>query len=95
MEPSTSPDNIDFTQVMDEQRENAAVGNSGTHLSDIISGSDQAIETVDLAADSSVEFRRMLEKSGSRYKILKLIAEGGFGRIFLAQDLILGNRKVA
>ena len=40
MEPSTSPDNIDFTQVMDEQRENAAVGNSGTHLSDIISGSD-------------------------------------------------------
>lgn len=94
MEPSTSPDNIDFTQVMDEQRENAAVGNSGTHLSDIISGSDQAIETVDLAADSSVEFRRMLEKSGSRYKILKLIAEGGFGRIFLAQDLILGRKVV-
>ena len=93
MEPSTSPDNIDFTQVMDEQRENAA-GNSGTHLSDIISGSDQAIETVDLAADTSVEFRRMLEKSGSRYKILKLIAEGGFGRIFLAQDLILGRKVV-
>lgn len=94
MEPSTSPDNIDFTQVMDEQRENAAAGNSGTHLSDIISGFDQAIETVDLAADSSVEFRRMLEKSGSRYKILKLIAEGGFGRIFLAQDLILGRKVV-
>ena len=85
---------IEFTQVMAERRETVVSGNSGTHLSDIIRDADQTIETVDLAVDPSVEFRRMLEKSGSRYKILKLIAEGGFGRIFLAQDLILGRKVV-
>ena len=94
MTSSTSSDKVEFTQVISKRPEGVSAGNSGTHLSDIIGGSDQVIETVDLAADPSVEFRRMLERSGSRYKILKLIAEGGFGRIFLAQDLILGRKVV-
>ena len=94
MTSSTSSDKVEFTQVISKRPEGVSAGNSGTHLSDIIGGSDQVIETVDLAADPSVEFRRMLERSGSRYKILKLIAEGGFGRVFLAQDLILGRKVV-
>lgn len=94
MAVSDSPDNIGSTQVMGGQWKSSAAGNSGTHLSDIIRSSEPVIDAEDLTADSSVEFRRMLEQSGSRYKILKLIAEGGFGRVFLAQDRILGRKVV-
>ena len=55
---------------------------------------EDAAGGVNIAADVSLEFRRKLDKSGNRYKLLKVIAEGGFGRIFLAEDLILGRLVV-
>ena len=67
---------------------------SGTHLSDVIDGAPVAIDQVNLEADPSPEFRRSLENTGKRYKILKMIAEGGFGKIFLAHDRVLGREVV-
>ena len=55
---------------------------------------DASAGGVNIAADVSLDFRRKLDKSGRHYKLLKVIAEGGFGRIFLAEDLILGRLVV-
>ena len=76
MASSTSSGKVEFTQVISKRQEGASAGNSGTHLSDIISGSDQAIETVDLAADSSVEFRSRLTNANRRCKCLKWLRCG-------------------
>ena len=83
---------IEHTLVMSDTSGTETGSKSGSLRSDIvIEGSHKTIETVDLNADSSLEFRRTLEKSGKRYQIKKMIAEGGFGRIFLAKDLVLGR----
>ena len=83
---------IEHTLVMSDTSGTETGSKSGSLRSDIvIEGSHKTIETVDLNADSSLEFRRTLEKSGKRYQIRKMIAEGGFGRIFLAKDLVLGR----
>ena len=80
---------IEHTLVMSDTSGTETGSKSGSQRSDIvIKGSHKTIETVDLNADSSLEFRRTLEKSGKRYQIKKMIAEGGFGRIFLAKDLV-------
>ena len=85
---------LDCTVVMDDARKNQTAMRSVTHLSDIIQGMPRMIRSNTLQADSSAEFRHQLENTGKRYKILKMIAEGGFGRIFLAKDLILGREVV-
>ena len=85
---------IDHTMVMDDARKNQPSLRSVTHLSDIIQGKPRVIDSDNLQADPSAEFRRQLENTGKRYKILKMIAEGGCGRIFLAKDLILGREVV-
>ena len=85
---------IDHTMVMDDARKNQPSLRSVTHLSDIIQGKPRVIDSDNLQADPSAEFRHQLENTGKRYKILKMIAEGGFGRIFLAKDLILGREVV-
>lgn len=83
---------IEHTLVMSDTSGTETGSKSGSLRSDIvIEGSHKTIETVDLNADSSLDFRRTLEKSGKRYQIRKMIAEGGFGRIFLAKDLVLGR----
>ena len=85
---------IERTVVMEDAPKATSGNRSGTHLSDIIDGAPAAIDQVDLEADTSPEFRRSLENTGNRYKILKMIAEGGFGRIFLARDRVLGREVV-
>lgn len=83
---------IEHTLVMSDTSGTETDSKSGSLRSDIvIEGAQETIETVDLNADSSPEFRRTLEESGKRYRIKKMIAEGGFGRIFLAKDLVLGR----
>lgn len=61
------------------------------NFSELIDSSTEPVSDMNLEADISLEFRRKLDKSGKRYKLLKVIAEGGFGRIFLAEDLVLGR----
>ena len=85
---------IESTMVMDEARKTKSALKSVTHLSEIIQETPGVIDANNLQADSSAEFRRKLEHTGKRYKILKMIAEGGFGKIFLAKDLILGREVV-
>jgi len=85
---------LEATVVMTNAPKNTSSGKSGTHFSDIIDGNPGVIDSADLQADSSAEFRHQLENTGKRYKILKMIAQGGFGRIFLAKDLILGREVV-
>ncbi len=86
--------NLEVTMVMDDTRKNTTSLRSVTQLSDIIEGKPQVIDSSNLQADSSADFRRQLENTGKRYKILKMIAEGGFGKIFLAKDLVLGREVV-
>ena len=63
--------------------------------SGVIRNSDLELETVSSAFDEDIaEFLAKLEKCGKRYQILKLLATGGFSRIFLAQDQILGRKVV-
>ena len=85
---------LEATVVMTDAPKNTSSGKSGTHLSDVIEGTPSRIDSADLQADASAEFRHQLENTGKRYKILKMIAQGGFGRIFLAKDLILGREVV-
>ncbi len=85
---------IDHTVVMEDGPKATSGNRSGTHLSDVIDNAPAAIDRVNLEADPSPEFRRSLENTGKRYKILKMIAEGGFGRIFLAHDRVLGREVV-
>ena len=82
------------TMVMGDAQKITTSLKSVTHLSEIIKGKPRGIDSNDLQADPSAEFRHKLENTGKRYKILKMIAEGGFGRIFLAKDLILGREVV-
>ena len=85
---------IESTIVMDEAWKTRSALKSVTHLSEIIRETPRMIDADNLQADSSTEFRQQLEHTGKRYKILKMIAEGGFGKIFLAKDLILGREVV-
>ena len=64
---------------------------SARSFSEMIGPCPDPIDGMKIEADVSLEFRRKLDKSGRHYKLLKVIAEGGFGRIFLAEDLILGR----
>jgi len=58
---------IEHTLVMSDTSGTETGSKSGSLRSDIvIEGSHKTIETVDLNADSSLEFRRTLEKSGKR-----------------------------
>ena len=88
------PEEVDRTVVMEDAPKATSGSRSGTHLSDVIDGAPGTIDQVNLEADPSPEFRRSLENTGKRYKILKMIAEGGFGKIFLAHDRVLGREVV-
>ncbi|MBO4511350.1 MAG: serine/threonine protein kinase, partial [Victivallales bacterium] len=44
--------------------------------------------------NSSLEFRRKLEYTDRRYKRIKLMATGGYGRIFMVEDNVLGRKAV-
>ena len=92
--PKTPPAEVDRTVVMEDAQKATSGSRSGTHLSDVIDGAPGTIDQVNLEADPSPEFRRSLENTGKRYKILKMIAEGGFGKIFLAHDRVLGREVV-
>ena len=93
-EKTQKAENFEVTMVMDAAQKNTTSLRSVTQLSDIIEGKPRVIDSGNLQADSSAEFRRQLENTGKRYKILKMIAEGGFGKIFLAKDLVLGREVV-
>lgn len=80
----------DLTQVLNETSKTM----HSTQASDIIHDTSDLLDPIDLTVDSTLEFRRSLDRSGKRYQILKLLAEGGFGRIFLARDRILGRKIV-
>ncbi|MBR0459549.1 MAG: protein kinase [Victivallales bacterium] len=95
--PTPEP-KMDATVVMndlaDAPSDKRSDSSSGTHPSNLIGHAPQPIDQADLTADSSLDFRRTLEQSGKRYRIQKMIGEGGFGRIFLAKDLTLGRDVV-
>ena len=93
-EKTKRTEDLEVTMVMADARKNKPSMKSVTNLSDIIEGTPRTIDSKNLRADSSAEFRRHLENTGKRYKILKMIAEGGFGKIFLARDLVLGREVV-
>jgi len=93
-EKKKKAEDLGSTMVVDTTRKITSAIPSVTHLSEIIKGKPRGIDTDNLQADPSAEFRRQLENTGKRYKILKMIAEGGFGKIFLAKDLILGREVV-
>ena len=94
IEKTIKIENLDTTMVMGDTRKITTSSRSMTHLSEIIKGKPRGIDTNNLQADPSADFRRQLENTGKRYRILKMIAEGGFGKIFLARDLILGREVV-
>ena len=79
-----------ITQVLTEQAPQSSADTSN----EIISDGELEAGPVNFSVDSSLEFRQSLEKSGNRYHIQKLLATGGFGRIFLARDRILGRPAV-
>jgi len=60
----------------------------------IFSEEELAETDIDLTTDISLEFRRSLENRSTRYSVEKLLATGGFGQIFLAEDKILGRKIV-
>ena len=93
-EKKENTEGVEATVIITDESKNTSSGRSGTHFSDIIEGDPDVIDSSDLQADASAEFRHKLENTGKRYKILKMIAQGGFGRIFLARDLILGREVV-
>ena len=72
-------ENMDATLVLDPRTGSPAGGGENTG------------DCTDFSCDVSLEFRRSLEKVGRRYRILRQLAEGGSGRIFLAEDLVLGR----
>ncbi|MBR4220228.1 MAG: protein kinase [Victivallales bacterium] len=92
-QPSPPKSTIEATVVIGEQPAPKASGD-GRRSSDVIPDMAHPIGKETLDADTSLEFRRSLEKSGKRYRLEKLIAEGGFGRVFLARDLVLGREVV-
>ena len=79
-----------ITQVLTEQAPQSSADTSN----EIISDGELEAGPVNFSVDSSLEFRQSLEKSGNRYHIQKLLATGGFGRIFLARDRFLGRPAV-
>ncbi|MBQ4481249.1 MAG: serine/threonine protein kinase [Victivallales bacterium] len=92
--PEHTKKEIEHTLVIKEADDSAKGKTKGTGSSRIFGDAPQSIDPVDLEADSSLDFRKDLEISGKRYKILRMIGEGGFGRIFLAKDLVLGREVV-
>ena len=92
--PEHTKKNIEHTLVINDADRDPKHKSTGTDSSRLLGDTPEAIDPVDLEADSSLEFRRALEISGKRYKILRMIGEGGFGRIFLAKDLVLGREVV-
>ncbi len=52
------------------------------------------VDMIDLSVDTSPEFRNSLNRSEDRYQLLKLLAVGGYGQIFLARDRVLGRYVV-
>lgn len=85
---------INVTQVLSDSGSRNSREQKVSWANNIIREDERFVDLIDLNVDSSLEFRHSLDKNGNRYRMIKLIAEGGFGRIFLAEDRILG-RKVA
>ena len=95
MENSEHPKKeIEHTLVIKSAEEPPKGKSTGTDSSRLLGDAPKSIDPVNLEADSSMDFRRSLEISDKRYKIQKMIGEGGFGRIFLAKDLVLGREVV-
>ena len=51
---------LEATVVMTDAPKNTSSGKSGTHLSDVIEGTPSIINSADLQADASAEFRHQL-----------------------------------
>ena len=85
---------IEATLVIKDANESAGSKTKGTDSSRLLGEAPKGLASVNLESDASLEFRRTLEISEKRYKILRMIGEGGFGRIFLAKDLVLGREVV-
>ena len=93
----TTNRNVQFTQVI------SPVSDTGTSTSNnfspkgarrLINESDVSTQPVMFTVDSSMDFRRKLEYTDKRYKRLKLMATGGYGRVFLVEDNVLGRKAV-
>ena len=89
-----SDGNSDATRVIPDQSRSTVADSTLSDGGGIIEEAWHQFTDLQLDVDVSTEFRRQLENTGNRYQIIKLISEGGFGRIFLARDRVLGRTVV-
>ena len=97
MADTTIGKNTQFTQVISSSgdKTTSTISNFAPKgARKLIKDSDISSAPVFFKVDSSLDFRRSLEITERRYKRIKLMETGGFGRIFLVEDLVLGRKAV-
>lgn len=93
----TTNRNVQFTQVItptDTTPTNTSTNFAPKGARKLIKDSDVSTQPVMFTVNPSLEFRRKLEYTDKRYKRLKLMATGGYGRIFMVEDNVLGRKAV-